>query len=109
MNKMLKIQKILNELGPLSSRQVVERFIKMLSAGGVHTLSDKEIERILMFVTSDCREFLEESLTAYLKHGIVSYRKQKEKTISSSTGNFFTDNLPLSLKEQGYEYGLSDW
>ena len=74
---MVNIQKILNKIGPLSSQQLVERFIGMLSSAGIHKLSEKEITRIRMFATDDCEAFLEESLTAYLSHGIVNIKKEK--------------------------------
>lgn len=77
MTNMSEIQKILNKLGPLSSQQMVERFIKMLSERDVHTLSEKEFDRILMFATNDCYDFLKERLTMYLQNGIA-HRNHKE-------------------------------
>ena len=99
---MVNIQKILNKIGPLSSQQLVERFIGMLSSAGIHKLSEKEITRIRMFATDDCEAFLEESLTAYLSHGIVNIKKRKDKSSSPSSLSYYTDNYSFSLKAHPY-------
>lgn len=87
MTNMSEIQKILNKLGPLSSQQMVERFIKMLSERDVHTLSEKEFDRILMFVTNDCYDFLKERLTMYLQNGIA-HRNHKELFMQSEKNRY---------------------
>ena len=94
---MVNIQKILNKIGPFSSQQLVERFICMLSSAGIHELSKKEIARIRMFATNDCEAFLEESLTAYLSHGVIKIEKRKKKSSSSSSLSYYTENYSSSL------------
>lgn len=109
---MNKLQKILNKVGPLSSENLISTFIKMLSDNGIHTLSNKEFDRVLMFATNECKAILEENLTFYLQHGIVkrTHKKSSNSTNKVSTSSdYYSDNLSTSLKAQGYEYGLSDW
>lgn len=112
---MNKLQKILNQLGPLSSEELVGRFIKMLSDNGIHTLSDREIDRVLMFATNDSKAILREGLALYLQQGKFSrYHKSKLKrtvkdNLLSTSRGYYSDNLSTSLKAQGFEYGLSDW
>ena len=134
-----KIQKILNKIGPLSSQQLIERFISMLKEVGISTLSKKEMDRIRMFASNDCKDLLEESLEVYLEQGIVFYKKNKEKASLYSSpvtainkkkkagklysgGKGSDDPLMDSLEKQHlyeqrrttsqydrFEYGISDW
>ena len=105
---MSNIQKILNMTGPLTSQQVIERFFGLLSNKSIHTLSPKEIERIRMFTNADCIEFLEECLASYVKLQKIPSKKEMVAK-SPSRHTYLSENLSGSLKDQGYEYGLSDW
>lgn len=133
-----KLQKILNKIGPLSSQQLIERFLGLLKEVGISTLSKKEIDRIRMFASNDCKDLLAESLDVYLEEGIVLCKNNKEKASLSSSpvtalkkkkaGNLYRsgkgsdDPLMDSLEKQQlyeqrrtasqydrFEYGISDW
>lgn len=135
---MADIQKFLNRIGPLSSKQLIERFIDLLKEVGISTLSKKEIDRIRMFASNDCKDLLTESLESYLDQGPVFCKKNKRKTSLSSSlvsiknkrksdklnsgGKVGRDPLMNSLEKQKlyeqrressqydkFEYGLSDW
>lgn len=132
------IQKLLNRIGPLSSKQLIERFIDMLKESGISTLSKKEIDRIRMFASNDYKDLLTESLETYMDQGPVFCKKNKGKISLSSSlvsikkrrktgklnrgGKVGSDPLMDSLEKQKlyeqrressqydkYEYGLSDW
>lgn len=134
-----KLQKILNKIGPLSSQQLIERFIGMLKELGISKLSKKEMDRIRMFASNDCKDLLAESLDVYLEEGIVSCKNNRATTSLSSSpvttikkkmkavnvyggGKFNDDPLMDSLEKQQryeqrrtasqyerFEYGISDW
>lgn len=102
----MKIQSILNMVGPLTSKEIIDRFISLLSEKGIHWLSDKDMSRIKMLSNYDCEEYLTERLSNYLSTGKI---KNIEKPKKPHYHQYRDEHLASSPKEKGYEYGLSDW
>ena len=104
----MNIQSVLNMVGPLTSKDIIDRLINLLADKGIHELSKSELSRIMLLSNSDCEEYLMERLSYYLSTGKTN-KIRKEKTNNTYSHQYLHEHLGSSLKDEGYEYGLSDW